>query len=184
MPEQIVSPQLSTSAANSQSSQRPAAFMIPLMKMPLFLYRLGLGWFFGKRFVLITHVGRRSGKVYRSVLAILKFDAQTQEMVVVSPWSKSNWYRNIQAEPALEVETGEGIGRRLRYKPEQRNLLPEEIAAAFIQFRREHPIFSRIVARIPGWKVDSSYAEFLELARSLRGVAFRPSDSRPAQSGM
>ena len=32
----------------------------------------------------------------------------------------------------------------------------------------------RMIARIPGWKIDSTYEEFLELARTLRGVAFRP----------
>ena len=89
--------------------------------------------------------------------------------MAVSPWSASNWYRNIQVTPALEVETGS-----VRYAPAQRSLSPEEIAALFIEFRRQHPIFSRMVARIPGWKINSSYEEFLELARTLRGVAFRP----------
>jgi hypothetical protein len=29
-------------------------------------------------------------------------------------------------------------------------------------------------ASMPGWKINSSYEEFLELARTLRGVAFQP----------
>jgi deazaflavin-dependent oxidoreductase (nitroreductase family) len=143
--------------------------MIPFFKTPLILYRLGLGWMLGKRFMLLTHVGRRSGKVYRSVLAVLRFDEKTHEIQAVSPWSASNWYRNIQTTPALAVETG-----FVRYAPTQRSLSPEEIATLFIEFRRKYPIFSRMVARIPGWKIDSSYEEFLELARSLRGVAFQP----------
>jgi hypothetical protein len=76
--------------------------------------------------------------------------------------------------PVLEVETA-GV----RYAPEQRSLSPEEIAALFIEFRRQYPIFSRIVARIPGWKIDSSYAEFLTLARTLHGVAFQPQEVPP-----
>jgi deazaflavin-dependent oxidoreductase (nitroreductase family) len=139
------------------------------MKMPLILYRLRLGRLLGKRFMCITHVGRRSGKVYRSVLAVLKFDQATQEIMAVSPWRGSNWYRNIQATPALEVEMG-GV----RYTPTQRTLSAEEIADLFIIFRREHPIFARLVARIPGWKIDSSDEEFRALARTLRGVAFQP----------
>jgi hypothetical protein len=97
------------------------------------------------------------------------FDPIAQEIKAVSPWSSSNWFRNIQATPALEVQTA-GV----KYAPEQRFLSPEEIAALFIKFRREHPVFSRMVARIPGWNIDSTYEEFLELARSLRGVAFLP----------
>ncbi len=122
----------------------------------------------------LTHVGRRSGKVYQTVLAVLRFDEDTQEILAVSPWSASNWYRNIQATPALEVETGDGHLGSVRYAPVQRTLSPEEIAALFIAFRRQYPIFSRIVARIPGWKINSTYEEFLELARTLRGVAFQP----------
>jgi deazaflavin-dependent oxidoreductase (nitroreductase family) len=143
--------------------------MLPFMKLPLILYRFGLGWMLGKRFMRLTHVGRRSGKVYQSVLAVLRFDQETREILVVSPWGSSNWYRNIQAAPALEVETGS-----IRYAPAQRALSSEEIANLFLEFRASRPIFSRMVARIPGWKIDSSYDEFLALARTLRGVAFRP----------
>jgi deazaflavin-dependent oxidoreductase (nitroreductase family) len=156
-------------ASSVRKNQNPPAFMLPFMKMPLILYRLGLGWMLGKRFMLLTHTGRRSGKVYRSVLAVLRFDENTREIFVVSPWSGSNWYRNIQTTPALEVETGQ-----VRYAPVQRTLSPEEIAVLFIEFRQQNPIFSRLVARIPGWKIDSSYEEFLSLAQNLRGVAFRP----------
>ena len=146
--------------------------MLPFMKMPLILYRLGLGWMLGQRFMLLTHVGRRSGKVYRTVLAVLKYDQTTREILAVSPWSASSWYRNIQAQPALEIQTGS-----VRYAPAQRSLPPEEIAALFIEFRRQNPIFSRMIARIPGWNIDSTYEEFLILARTLRGVAFRPKEN-------
>ena len=159
----------SSNAAHKPGNQKPPAFLLPLMKMPLILYRLGLGWMLGKRFMLLTHVGRRSGKVYRTVLAVLKYDETTHEILAVSPWSASNWYRNIQATPALEVQTGS-----TRYAPVQRNLTPEEIASLFIEYRHQRPVFSQIIARIPGLKIDSSYEEFLELARTLRGVAFRP----------
>lgn len=166
-----MSTHISTSKAASAATgnQNPPAFISQFFKLPLILYRLGLGWMMGKRFVVLTHVGRRSGKVYRSVLAVVAFDPKTLEIQTVSPWSSSNWFRNIQSTPALEVQTA-GV----RYAPMQRFLSPEEIAALFIRFRREHPIFSRMVARIPGWNIDSTYEEFLELARSLRGVAFQP----------
>ncbi len=150
--------------------------MIPFMKMPLILYRLNLGWLLGKRFMRLTHVGRKSGKVYHTVLAVLRFDEQTREIFAVSPWSESSWYRNIQVTPALEVETGDIRHGRIRYTPVQRSLTTEEIAKAFIAFREQYPIFSRMVARIPGWKIDSTYEEFLELARTLRGVAFEPKE--------
>ena len=114
--------------------------------------------------------------MYHTVLAVLHYDENTREIFVVSPWSESNWYRNIQAAPALAVEAGDIRHGRIRYAPVQRNLTPEEIAGAMVDFCRRYPIFSRIVARIPGWKTDSTYEEFLDLARTLRGVAFLPKE--------
>jgi deazaflavin-dependent oxidoreductase (nitroreductase family) len=151
---------------------RPSRLLIPIFKLPLVLYRIRLGWAFGHRFVLLTHVGRRSGKTRRTILAVLHFDAQTKEIMAISAWSASEWYKNISACPALQVETG-----FTRYTPAQRFLTTEEIARLFEEYRRERPIFSRIVCRIPGWKWDSSHEELLELAQTLRGVAFRPQEA-------
>jgi deazaflavin-dependent oxidoreductase (nitroreductase family) len=149
--------------------EKAPSFLIPIFKLPVFLYRLHLGWLLGKRFMQITHVGRRSGKVRRTILAVLRFDDKTKEIYAVSAWKGSDWYYNIQASPALQVETG-----FINYVPVQRTLSPEEITTSFIEFRKAHPIFSRMICRIPSWKWDSTYEEFLELARTLRGVAFRP----------
>ena len=153
----------------SKANEKAPRFLIPMFKLPLLLYRLRLGWLFGTRFMLLTHVGRRSGKVRTTILAVLRFDQQTREIYAVSAWKGSDWYYNIQAAPALQVETG-----FVRYAPLQRPLSPEEITVAFLEYRKHHPIFSRMICRIPGWKWDSSDEEFLELARTLRGVAFRP----------
>jgi deazaflavin-dependent oxidoreductase (nitroreductase family) len=152
-----------------QENDKAPSFLIPIFKLPLVLYRLRLGWLLGKRFMLLTHVGRHSGKVRRTVLAVLRFDKHTKEIYAVSAWKGSDWYYNIQTAPALQVETG-----FVRYVPVQRTLSAEEITTTFIEYRNKHPIFSRMICRIPGWKWDSSYEEFLELARTLRGVALEP----------
>ncbi len=143
--------------------------MARFFKVPLVFYRLGLGKLIGPRLMRLTHKGRRSGKVYRSVLVALHVDQQTHAIYAVSPWTTRNWYKNIQAAPALEVECG-----AIRYAPAQRPLSPEEIAGAFVEFRQKYPIFSRMVARIPSWNINSTHEEFVELARTLRGVAFIP----------
>lgn len=150
-------------------NSNPPIFMLPIFKLPLFLYRLGGGWLLGKRFMCLTHIGRRSGKVRKTVLAVLRYDSKTREIMTISAWSGSDWYKNIQVAPALQVETG-----FIRYAPVQRTLSSEDIARLFVDYRRKHPFFSRVVCRIPGWKWDSSYEEFVELALTLRGVAFQP----------
>ena len=161
-------PDLSSTQRTIEITRAPA-ILLPMFKLPLVLYRLRLGWLLGHRFMQLTHVGRRSGKVRKTVLAVLQFDAQTREVKAVSAWSASEWYKNIQAAPAQQVETG-----WVRYAPVQRDLSAEELARLLVDYCRQHPIFSRMVCRIPGWKWSSTYEEFLVLARTLNGVAFRP----------
>ena len=164
-------PVVKTSAPKEHGKQHTKApsFMIPIFKLPVYLYRWKLGWLLGKRFMQITHRGRRSGKIHQTILAVLRFDENTREFLAVSAWHGSDWYYNIQASPALQVESG-----NVCYVPQQRTLSPEEITTAFLEYRKQHPLFSRMICRIPGWKWDSSYDEFLDLARTLHGVAFEP----------
>jgi deazaflavin-dependent oxidoreductase (nitroreductase family) len=169
MPQQNLSAHNLPQTKPGKESEKAPSFMIAIFKLPLLLYRLRLGWLLGKRFMQITHVGRHSGKVRRTILAVLRFDEQTNEIYAVSAWKGSDWYYNIQASPALQVESGS-----VRYVPLQRTLSPEEITTTFLDYRKQHPIFSRMICRIPGWKWDSTDEEFVELARTLRGVAFRP----------
>jgi deazaflavin-dependent oxidoreductase (nitroreductase family) len=155
--------------APAVTGDKAPRLLIPIFKLPVTLYRRRLGWLLGHRFMQLTHVGRRSGQVRQTILAVLRFDPKTQEIYAVSAWKGSDWYYNIQAAPALHVETG-----FVHYYPVQRSLSPQEIAAALVEFRAQHPYFSRMVCHIPGWKWDQTYEEFLELARTLHGVAFKP----------
>ncbi len=164
--------------ANGESRTQPGwnmvrapGFMLPVFKSPILLYRLGLGWLFGNRFMMLTHMGRRSHKLHRTILAVLRFDGPTKEIMAVSAWSGSDWYKNIQAWPAPQVQVGS-----LRYVPTYRTLTAEELVELFEDYRRKHPFFTRVICRIPGWKWDSTHEEFLELARTLRGIAFRPKE--------
>jgi hypothetical protein len=53
------------------------------------LYRWRLGWLFGHRFALLTHVGRRSGKTYRTALWVYRYQPDTGQVTVVSVWGKA-----------------------------------------------------------------------------------------------
>src|SRR5688500_2785319 len=90
----------------STSQGKAPRLMIPIFKLPVVLYRLHLGWLLGTRFMQLTHIGRRSGRLHRTVLAVLRFDTSTKELYAVSAWPGSDWYANIQAAPAMLVECG------------------------------------------------------------------------------
>jgi deazaflavin-dependent oxidoreductase (nitroreductase family) len=137
------------------------------------LYRVGLGPILGKRFLALTHRGRKSGREHETILEVLSFDSETYESVVVSAYGISaDWYRNLQAEPALRVRTG-----RMDYTPEQRLLGSNEAREAAARFCRLHPWEARLVPRVLpaiGADLSTGSGSPIDLLASLPMVAFRP----------
>jgi deazaflavin-dependent oxidoreductase (nitroreductase family) len=149
---------------------KPAGALRLAFRLPIYLYRLNLGWLLGHRFLMLVHQGRRSGLLRETVLEVILYDPDTSQSVVLSAWGKeADWYRNIGASPTLEVRTG---GQR--YVPEQRFLVPEENRALISEYGRRHPLAFRVFARAFGYPLDGTEAARQEVARSLRLVAFRP----------
>jgi deazaflavin-dependent oxidoreductase (nitroreductase family) len=139
-------------------------------RLPIYLYRLNLGWLLGHRFLLLVHRGRRSGLLRETVLEVILYDPVTGESVVLSAWGeKADWYRNIEATPALEVRTGDQ-----RYVPEQRFLAPDEKHAVLADYEWRRPLAFRIFIRAFGYPLGGTEAVRRELVSSLRLVAFRP----------
>ena len=149
---------------------RPTGALRLAFRLPIYLYRLGLGQLLGHRFMLLTHRGRRSGRVYQTALEVVRYDPSLRETVVASGWGeRSDWYRNLKAHPALEIRTG-----RERYAPEQRFLTPEEVYREIVDYERRHPWAVRIVPSLLGFRLDGSDAARRAFANSVRMVAFRP----------
>jgi deazaflavin-dependent oxidoreductase (nitroreductase family) len=157
--------------------RRPYGIYRWIANMPRWLYRLGLGWMLGHRIAQITHRGRNSGQIRRTVLEVLHYDPQTQEVVVVSGWEgKTDWYRNIEHEPALEVRTG-----RVAYQPIQEFLSPDDTARFIFALFRQHPRQVRFVGQLLG--IDSRAEDAVVQVRIetfFRGVRFRPTDQERA----
>jgi deazaflavin-dependent oxidoreductase (nitroreductase family) len=133
------------------------------------LYRVRLGWLLGHRFMLITHVGRNSGKTRRTCVMVLRFDASSGEAFVAAGSPRADWYLNIHASPAAEVAAG-----ARRYRPVQRFLTAEQIAQV-LAWSRDHQRFrARVQSRFFHWPWPQSDEDLQRLSRSLGGVAFRP----------
>jgi len=131
----------------------------------------------GKRILALTHRGRRSGKLHETILEVVSFDPDTRESVVASAYgSKADWYRNLQASPAVRVRTG-----RLDYVPVHRFLTPEEATEAADRFCREHRAEARLAPRVLpaiGAAVPrDTHMAAAELLALLPMVALRPEAS-------
>lgn len=153
--------------------RRPYGMYRRLANAPRWFYRLGLGWVLGHRVAQITHQGRKSGQIRRTILEVLHYDPKTQEVLVVSGWEgKTDWYRNIEREPALEVRTG-----RVAYRPVQEFLSPEETAQMILTLFRQHPREVRFVGSLLGIDPDAEDAALRSQIKTFfRGVRFCPED--------
>ena len=155
------------------AQRRPYGLYRWLANAPRWFYRLGLGWLLGHRVMQLTHQGRRSGEVRHTILEVLHYDPRTREVLVVSGWEgKTDWYRNIQHAPALEVRIG-----RVRYRPVQEFLSPEETTQVILTLFQQHPREVRFAGPFLG--IDLDAPEPLLRARVeafFRGVRFSPAD--------
>jgi deazaflavin-dependent oxidoreductase (nitroreductase family) len=114
--------------------------------LPVLADRRGFRWLLSGRLVgapivILTHRGRRSGRLYRTpVEAIVEDDASGE--VVVSPMRgrRGDWFRNIVTGGLVEMTL-----RGERFRPAWRELSEAENREALERYRAEHPIYGRFV---------------------------------------
>ncbi len=58
----------------------PSGVSRALFRAPIYLYRLGLGWLFGKRILLLNHIGRVSGKQRQVILEVVEHDPTDRQL--------------------------------------------------------------------------------------------------------
>jgi deazaflavin-dependent oxidoreductase (nitroreductase family) len=151
-------------------TKRPNLLLRMIFRFPRWLYDARLGWIFGHRALLLTHRGRKSGLLHETALEVIRYERATDTSVVISAWGeRSDWFRNIQHSPALQIETG---GRR--YVPEQRLLTTDEAVRQLERYAVEHRIAAKILERVFGFQITAGDEQRRAFAETIRMVAFRP----------
>ena len=102
------------------------------------------GWLPG--FGILTHVGRKSGKVYRTPINV--FRASNGFIIALTYSSQSEWVKNVLAAGGCELKT-----RGKKYQLSAPNVMRDPT-------RRRFPIPARLVLRLVG--AD----EYMELSKS------------------
>jgi deazaflavin-dependent oxidoreductase (nitroreductase family) len=149
---------------------KPEGLVRLIAKGPVLLYRMRMGWLLGHRALMLTHRGRKSGLVRRTVVGVFRYNKATEESIVVGSYGeKSDWYRNIQASPALRIDTGSS-----HYTPEQHLLTPDEAYEVFARYGHRHPFWVRTLVRLAGAPQDDLSAAYRVLGEAVPVVAFRP----------
>jgi deazaflavin-dependent oxidoreductase (nitroreductase family) len=153
-----------------------------VLRAPARLYDWNVGWILGRRFLRLTHVGRRTGRPYRTMLEVVGENRDRDEVIVVAGLGRSaQWYRNLLADTATEVATG-----RERFVPRFRELDPPEAAAVLADYEQRNryaaPLVRRVLSWLVGWRYDGTPAKRLQLVSELPMVALLPIDRMPNRS--
>lgn len=142
-----------------------------LFRLPIHVYRLNLGWLFGRRLLLLNHTGRVSGQPRQAALEVVDHDATDGSYVVASGWGTgSAWYRNILDRPEVTIEVGTRTVP-VRAVP----LSADQGAEIFARFASRHRFEARyFLPRMLGLAVDGSEADYHAVGRHLPFVRFVP----------
>ena len=76
----------------------PGRLALAVFRMPSWLYSHGWGWTLGRTFLMLVHVGRKSGQSHNTVAMVLAEDADDSEIVICSAWGPdADWLQNLRA---------------------------------------------------------------------------------------
>lgn len=153
---------------------RLSATLRCLLRVPVHLYRWKCGWLFGRRFLLLIHIGRRTGLRRYTVLEVIEYRQEGPQAVVMSAFGPdANWLRNIEATRGAEVI----IGSR-RFPAAHRILEQEEAVRVLGDYERRNrliaPLIRQVLSRLLGWDYDGCEAHRRRLATQLPIITFRP----------
>jgi deazaflavin-dependent oxidoreductase (nitroreductase family) len=150
--------------------EKPTGLWRRVLRAPVHLFRWRLGFLFGDRFVLIDHVGRRSGNKYQTVVEVVEHDVATGEYLVCSGTGPgADWYRNLVAAPAQLVQV-----RNQHWAPTQRLLEDAEAAERFARYEQAHTKAAERLLTSMGNAYDGTDDDRVRMITDMPMVAFGP----------
>lgn len=141
-------------------------------RLPIYIYRIGLGRLMGSRFLLLEHTGRKSGKLRRNVLEVVRWDEAARMYYVVSAWGeKADWLRNVRAYPAVTI-TVAGSSYPAKAIP----LTRDESERELLDYARRYPRAAKELSRLLGYRLDGTPENFAALAEQMTIVELHYDD--------
>lgn len=141
------------------------------LRMPILLYRARLSWLLGDRFLMLTHLGRKSGLPREVVLEVVHHDLGTDVYFVAAGWrEKADWFLNIQVNPQVQVMAN----RRMFFAQAQLCQL-DKAAATLYTYALQYPKAFRELSRVmTGVRMQPTEKDCLLLAQSVPLVMLIP----------
>ena len=150
----------------------PKGFSRLFYRLPIYIYRIGLGRLMGSRFLLLEHTGRTSGKLRRNVLEVVRWDESIHMFYVISAWGeKADWLRNVRENSAVTINIG-GTRYSATAIPQNRDVAEREL----FDYAQRHPRAASELSRLLGYRLDGTPEDFASLAHQMTMVELRYDD--------
>lgn len=135
---------------------------------PRLLYAVGLGPIYGRIVLLLTTTGRKSG--FPRVTPLQYEEVDGMIYVGAARGQKADWFRNIVANPNVEVQL-----KSRRFHGLGESITDPDRIADFLELRLcRHPKMMGAMLRAAGLPSQPTRAQLMEYARQRALVAIRP----------
>ena len=138
-------------------------------RLPIWLYKLDLGWLLGKRALLLQHTGRKSGLVRETVLEVVRFNPDTNTFLVAAGFGEtSDWFQNLLHTPRAHIQ----VGSQKFEVTAERVPFPEAVDE-FRTYALNHPGALKVLGSLLGVKLTGSDEDYPFLGRLMPLVKLR-----------
>lgn len=137
---------------------------------PQLAYAIGLGPLIGKMVLLLTTIGRKSGK--DRVTPLQYEEMGGKYLVAAALGDKTDWYRNILANPQVKIHV-----KSKRIAGVAEIITDTEKKASFLDYRfKKHPRMVGSIMRADGVPIPPQRKDLLEYAEKISLVCITPVD--------
>lgn len=147
-------------------------------RLPIWIYRLGLGGLLGKRFLLLTHTGKKTGLKRQTVLEVVQIKPADGEYYVVSGFgTRSHWYQNIKANPEVIIQVGYKAMKATAEQLDQQNA-----GQLMLEYAENYPGNLKALGKMIGYEIDHTPEGYLAFGREIPIFRFSTKTSLGNQS--
>ncbi|MCU0514667.1 MAG: nitroreductase family deazaflavin-dependent oxidoreductase [Anaerolineae bacterium] len=156
----------------------PTGMLRTIARLPLSLYRLGLGWLVGlSPFIVLTTRGRSSGQARH---VVLEWRRHGRKYYVISAFgTRPHWYQNALAHPCVTIQSGRRALRARAVPVTDR----DEKARAVYMFRKNSPIYEAVLTSISTAETID-FRTLAEMSHEFTVIRLEPEAGPPELPGI
>ena len=124
----------------------------------------------GNRFLLLNHVGRKTGQPRQAVLEIIgSFPSEDRYRVVSGFGKNSHWYQNLKQEPRVTIQVG---SKRIKVIAEQ--LDPSTAGETIVDYAKNNPGAIKTLSNLVGYEIEHSPDGYRSFGEGIPVIQFTP----------